>query len=152
MSYIPAMLLSKGAVPVDTAAYVEAVTHHALGEQKKDHCHDDYKQETSDSESRWLSSCPDARFRHTRYFTPRAASRAGVPKSHVFGACVALHSASEESITYAGDQFGDFGTPSGAGRRTEFTLPPGVFGERLRTEHFISDLIEIQTRIVKRVV
>ena len=41
---------------------MEAVTHHALGEQEKDDCEDDYKQETSNSETRWLSSC---NVRHT---------------------------------------------------------------------------------------
>jgi hypothetical protein len=28
---------------VDLAAFSEAVTHHALGKQKKDECQDDYK-------------------------------------------------------------------------------------------------------------
>jgi hypothetical protein len=32
---------------VDPAPFTEAVTHHALGKQKKDECHDDYKQEGS---------------------------------------------------------------------------------------------------------
>jgi len=49
--------LSDGAVPVDPSAYTEAVTHHALGKQKKDDCQDDYKQELSNSEPGWLSPC-----------------------------------------------------------------------------------------------
>jgi len=56
-------LLADGAVPVEPATTKEAVTHHALGEQKKDDCQDDYKQETSNSEPGWLSSC---RVRHIR--------------------------------------------------------------------------------------
>jgi hypothetical protein len=32
------------------AALKETVTHHALAEQKKDDCQDDYKQEPSNSE------------------------------------------------------------------------------------------------------
>jgi hypothetical protein len=56
-------LLSEGAVSVDPATYMEAVTHHALGEQKEDHYEDYYEQETSNSETRWLSSCGA---RHTR--------------------------------------------------------------------------------------
>jgi hypothetical protein len=48
-------LLSDGAVPVDPAALKEAVTHHALGKQKKDECQHDYKHETSNSEVGWLS-------------------------------------------------------------------------------------------------
>jgi hypothetical protein len=34
---------------VDPAASKEAVTHHALGKEKKDDCQDDYKQELSNS-------------------------------------------------------------------------------------------------------
>jgi hypothetical protein len=49
--------LSKGAVPVDPAAYMKSVTRHALGEKKKDNQEDDYKQETSKSKTRWLRSC-----------------------------------------------------------------------------------------------
>jgi len=45
-----------GAVPVDPAAFMEAVTHHALCEQKKDECQDDYKQKRSNSEPGRLSS------------------------------------------------------------------------------------------------
>jgi hypothetical protein len=40
---------------VDPAAFKKAVTHHALGKDKKDDCQDDYKQETSDSKLGWLS-------------------------------------------------------------------------------------------------
>jgi len=32
------LLWSEGAVPVDPAASKEAMMHHALGKQKKDHC------------------------------------------------------------------------------------------------------------------
>jgi hypothetical protein len=56
-------LLADGAVPVEPTAYMQVVTHHALGEQKKDDCQGDYKQETSNSEPGWLSSC---RVRHIR--------------------------------------------------------------------------------------
>jgi hypothetical protein len=35
--------LSYGAIPVFAAALKEAVTHHALTEQKKDHGQDSYK-------------------------------------------------------------------------------------------------------------
>jgi len=51
------LLLSDGAVPVDPAAFMEAVTHHALAKQKKDDCQDDHKQELSNSERGWRSSC-----------------------------------------------------------------------------------------------
>ena len=36
-------LLSVGAVPVDPAAFMEAVTHHALAKQNKDDCQDDHE-------------------------------------------------------------------------------------------------------------
>jgi hypothetical protein len=49
--------LSDGAVPVKPAAFKKAVMHHALAEQKKDDCQEDYKQELSNSERGWLSSC-----------------------------------------------------------------------------------------------
>jgi hypothetical protein len=49
--------LSDGAVPVKPAAFKEAVMHHALAKQKKDDCQEDYKQELSNSERGWLSSC-----------------------------------------------------------------------------------------------
>ena len=52
--FFQCLLWSDGAVPVEPAAYMEAVTHHALGEQKKDDCQDDYKQETFNSEPGWL--------------------------------------------------------------------------------------------------
>jgi hypothetical protein len=65
-------LLSKGAVPVDPATYAEAVTRHALGEQKKDDREDDYKQETPNPEPRWLSSW---NVRHTCGSLPRADAR-----------------------------------------------------------------------------
>jgi hypothetical protein len=42
---------------VAPAALKEAVTHRALAKQKKDDCQDDYKQELSNSERGWLSSC-----------------------------------------------------------------------------------------------
>jgi hypothetical protein len=54
--FFQCLLLSGGAVPVDPAAFMEAVTHHALAKQKKDDCQDDYKQELSNSERGWFSS------------------------------------------------------------------------------------------------
>ena len=42
------LLLSNGAVSVVSAALKEAVTHHALPEQKQHDYEDDYKQEPSD--------------------------------------------------------------------------------------------------------
>jgi hypothetical protein len=56
------LLLSDGAVPMEPAAFKEAVTHHALAKQKKDDCQDDYKEELSSSERGWLSSCRVRRF------------------------------------------------------------------------------------------
>ena len=50
------LLLSDGAVPVKPAAFKKAVMHHALAQQKKDDCQEDYKQELSNSERGWLSS------------------------------------------------------------------------------------------------
>jgi hypothetical protein len=47
-----ALLLPDGAVPVNPAAFKEAVPHHAVAEQKKQNCQEDYKQEVSTSE-RW---------------------------------------------------------------------------------------------------
>jgi hypothetical protein len=35
---------------LDAAPFMEAVAYHALGEQKKDECQDDYKQEVSNPE------------------------------------------------------------------------------------------------------
>jgi hypothetical protein len=49
-------LLSYGAIPVFAATLKEAVTHHALTEQKQDDRQDRYKQESSNSERGWLSS------------------------------------------------------------------------------------------------
>jgi hypothetical protein len=37
-------------VPVDAAAFMEAVTHHALGKQKKSDCQDGKKQEPANFE------------------------------------------------------------------------------------------------------
>jgi hypothetical protein len=42
---------------VDALASKEAMTHHVLAKQKKDDCQDNYKQEMSNSERVWLSSC-----------------------------------------------------------------------------------------------
>jgi hypothetical protein len=39
------------------AAFKEAVTHHALPKEEKDDGQDDYKQELSNPERGWLSSC-----------------------------------------------------------------------------------------------
>src|SRR5580693_2749650 len=50
------LLLSDGAVPVFAATLKEAMMHHALAYQKKDHRQHDYKQELSNSERGWLSS------------------------------------------------------------------------------------------------
>jgi hypothetical protein len=44
------LLLPDGAVPVNASAFKEAVTHHAVAEQKKDDCQQEYKQEVSSSE------------------------------------------------------------------------------------------------------
>jgi hypothetical protein len=41
---------------VDAAAFTEAMTHHALGKQKKDECQDDYEQEVSNPERGWSFS------------------------------------------------------------------------------------------------
>ncbi len=54
--FFQCLLLSRGAVPVDPPALMEAVTHHALAKQKKNDCQDDYKQELSHSERGRLSS------------------------------------------------------------------------------------------------
>jgi hypothetical protein len=51
------VLLSGGAILVDPAASKESVTHHALAQNKKDDCQNDYKQELSSSERGRLSSC-----------------------------------------------------------------------------------------------
>jgi hypothetical protein len=40
-------LLFDVAIPVDTAAFKEAVAHHALAKEKKSDCQDDKKQEQS---------------------------------------------------------------------------------------------------------
>jgi hypothetical protein len=71
-------LLSKGSIPVDPAPFVEAVTDHALGEQKKDDCEDDYNQETSNSELRWLSS---GNVRHTSRVYHEAGPRVRLPRT-----------------------------------------------------------------------
>jgi hypothetical protein len=39
------------------AAFKEAVTHHALPKEEKNDGQDDYKQELSNPERGWLSSC-----------------------------------------------------------------------------------------------
>jgi hypothetical protein len=44
------LLWSDGAISADPTACMEAVTHHALGKQKKDDCQKNYKQELSNSE------------------------------------------------------------------------------------------------------
>jgi hypothetical protein len=44
------LLLSDGTVPVDALTSKKAMTHHALAEQKKDDCQDNYKYELSNSE------------------------------------------------------------------------------------------------------
>jgi len=43
-------LWADGTAAIDLAAFMEAMTDHALGKQKKDDCQDDYKKEASDSE------------------------------------------------------------------------------------------------------
>ena len=48
------MLLSDGAVPVDPAAFKEAVTHHAVAEHKKEDRQEEYEQEMFGSERGWL--------------------------------------------------------------------------------------------------
>jgi hypothetical protein len=47
----------------DLAALTEAVTHHALGKQKKDDCQDDYKQELPNPERGFLFSFRGRRIR-----------------------------------------------------------------------------------------
>jgi hypothetical protein len=62
---------------VDPAAFMEAVTHHAMAKQKKDDCQDDYKQELSNSERGWLSSCRVRRIRmgcHQRFVSPSSGA------------------------------------------------------------------------------
>jgi len=49
-------LLSYGAVAVFPAALKEAVTHHALAEQKEDDRQDSYKQQVCNSDRGWLPS------------------------------------------------------------------------------------------------
>jgi hypothetical protein len=61
------LLSSDGAVLPGSTAFTEAVTHHALGKQKKDNCQDDYKQKTSYSEPGWLSPCRGCRIRIGRH-------------------------------------------------------------------------------------
>jgi hypothetical protein len=61
------LLWSEGAVPVEPAACMEAVTHHALGKQKEDNCQDDYEQELSYSELWWHSSGRGGRIRVSRH-------------------------------------------------------------------------------------
>jgi hypothetical protein len=56
--YFQCLLWSDGAVPVDLTASKEAMMHHSLGEQEKEDCQDDYKQELSNSEPPgWFSFC-----------------------------------------------------------------------------------------------
>jgi hypothetical protein len=69
--------LSDGAIPVDALASKEAVTHHVLAKQKKDDCQDDYKQELSNSERGWLSSCMVFRIQascHQSYLSARSGA------------------------------------------------------------------------------
>ena len=55
--FFECLLLSDGAVPVKAAAFKEAVPHHALPKEEKDDGQDDYKQELSNPERGWVSSC-----------------------------------------------------------------------------------------------
>ena len=61
------LLWSESAVPVEPAACMEAVTHHALGKQKEDNCQDDYEQELSYAELWWHSSGRGGRIRVSRH-------------------------------------------------------------------------------------
>src|ERR1035441_7386854 len=56
-TFFECLLLSDGAVPVKAAAFKEAVPHHALPKEEKDDGQDDYKQELSNPERGWVSSC-----------------------------------------------------------------------------------------------
>jgi hypothetical protein len=51
------------AVPVDPAAFKEAVMHHAIDKEKKDDRQKDYKQELSNPERGWLFSFRGRRIR-----------------------------------------------------------------------------------------
>jgi hypothetical protein len=52
-----------GTALVEPAAFVEAVTHHALCKQKKDECQNDYKQQHSNPKPGWLSPFRGRRIR-----------------------------------------------------------------------------------------
>jgi hypothetical protein len=61
-------LRSEGAVPVEPAAFMEAVTRHALGEQKKGDYQDDDDQEIrKSSELGWFSTCRRGDIRISRH-------------------------------------------------------------------------------------
>jgi hypothetical protein len=67
--------LSEGAVPVDPAAFKEAVMHHAMDKEKKDDCQKDYEQELSNPERGWLFSFRGRRIRvscHQIYLSARS--------------------------------------------------------------------------------
>jgi hypothetical protein len=75
--FLQSLLLSDGAVPVDALASKEAMTHHVLAKQKKDDRQDDYKQELSNSERGWLSSCMVFRIQascHQSYLSARSGA------------------------------------------------------------------------------
>jgi len=48
---------------VEPAAFVEAVTHHALCKEKKDQCQNDYEQQHSNPKPEWLSPFRGRRIR-----------------------------------------------------------------------------------------
>ena len=68
---------------MDPTALMEAMTHHALGKQKKDDRQDDYKQELSNSERGWLSSCTGRRIQRSCHLALEAKTGRGREALHV---------------------------------------------------------------------
>ena len=76
------LLLSFGAVPVDPAAFMETVTHHALAKQKEDDRQDDHNEELSNSERGWLRFWRACRIQiscHRSYVSAGAGMYRGTP-------------------------------------------------------------------------
>jgi hypothetical protein len=66
----------------DLAALTEAVTHHALGKQKKHDHHGNYKQEPYNVEPRWLSPCGSRRIQiicHQSYVSSVGSTTPAAP-------------------------------------------------------------------------
>jgi hypothetical protein len=59
--------LSEGTVPVDPAALMEAVMHHALAKQEQDDYQDGHEENTSNAKSDCLSVCMGLRIRMSRH-------------------------------------------------------------------------------------